>query len=154
MSKKISTQKKSVGRPRKPIDTDKLRQDLADGLTKEEALKIHGLNACHSTVREKKDEELAKVVKEGPEEFRSKFAEAVKPKIVKAYWEKIQEGDIAAILYGMKAIVGFKEGQKLEVSGEVNHIHSLSPEDRSKRIAELRKELEAAVDVEIVESNE
>lgn len=141
--------KKPVGRPRKPLDTQKLREDLAEGLTKQEALKIHGLNPDHSTVREKKDEELARVVKEGPEEFRSKFADAVKPKIVKAYWEKIQEGDIAAILYGMKAIVGFKEGSKLEVSGEVNHVHSLSPEDRARRIQELRNQLEAAIDVEI-----
>jgi hypothetical protein len=33
-------------------------------------------------------------------------------------------------------------------------VHSLSPEERYKRIQELRKELEAAVDVEIVESKD
>lgn len=142
--------KNKGGRPRKPIDTVKLKEDLANGLTKQEALKIHGLDPEHSTVREKKDPELAKAVKEGPEEFRTKFADAVKPKIVKAYWDKVQEGDIAAILYGMKAIVGYKEGSRVEVSGEISHVHSLSPEDRVKRIAELRKELESAIDVQLL----
>jgi hypothetical protein len=54
----------------------------------------------------------------------------------------------------MKTIVGLKESRTLEVSGEVSHVHSLSPEERYKRIQELRKELEAAVDVEIVESKD
>lgn len=142
---------KPNGRPRKPIDTDKLRQDLANGLTKEEALKIHGLNPDHSTVREKKDPQLARAVREGPEEFKIKFAEAIKPMLISAYRQKIMDGDVAAILYGMRNIVGFTEKRALEVSGEVSHVHSLSAEDRSKRIAELRRELESAVDVQLIE---
>lgn len=152
MTKKLT--KNPGGRPRKPIDFPKLKEQLSEGMTKQEAMKIQGLNPDHSSVREKKDEELAKIVKEGPEEFRSKFADAVKPKIVKAYWNKVQEGDIAAIIYGMKAIVGFKEGSKVEVSGEVSHVHSLSPEDRAKRISELKRELESAVDVQLIEETQ
>jgi hypothetical protein len=34
---------------------------------------------------------------------------------------------------------------KTEVSGEVQHIHSLSPDDRAKRIAQLKEELDAQV---------
>jgi len=37
------------------------------------------------------------------------------------------------------------------VSGEVSHVHSLSAEDRAKRISELKRELESAVDVELIE---
>ena len=92
-----------------------------------------------------KDKELAQLVKEAPEEYRNRFADAIKPMIVSAYRQKVMDGDVAAILYGMKAIVGFKEGVKHEISGEINHIHSLSPEDRAKRIAQLRAELDAQV---------
>ena len=145
--------KNKGGRPRKPIDTAKLKEDLAKGLTKEEALKIHGLRADHCTVREKKDPELSKAVREGPEEFKEVFANAIKPMIVSAYRQKIMDGDVAAILYGMRNIVGFTEKRALEVSGEVSHVHSLSPEERAKRIQELRKELDSAVDVELVEES-
>lgn len=153
VAKKLSTEKKPRGRPRKPIDLVQLKEQLSEGLTKEEAYAKQDLTPQHGIVREKQDPQLSSVIKEGPEEFRSKFAAAVKPKIVKAYWEKINEGDIAAILYGMKAIVGFREASRLEVSGEVSHVHSLSPEDRAKRITELKRELESAVDVQLIEES-
>lgn len=148
MTKKVSTPSKG-GRPRKPLDLDKIKNDLAEGGTKEEVYKNQNLTPAHATVREKKDPELAKAIQEGQEEFRQKFANNIKPLLVSAYKQKVLEGDVAAILFGMRNIVGFHEKKGLEVSGEVQHIHSLTPEDRAKRIAELRKELESAVDVEI-----
>ena len=143
--------KNKGGRPaRLKLDKDLLRQDLESGLTQQEALKKQGIGYDRVNDLAKKDAEIVQTIKEAPEEYRNRFSEAIKPMIVSAYRQKVMDGDVAAILYGMKAIVGFKEGIKHEVSGEVSHIHSLSPEERVKRIAALRAELDAqVVDVSI-----
>ena len=123
-------------------------------MSQHEALKLQGIGYDRVNDLAKKDADLVQLIKEGPEEYRNRFSEAIKPMIVSAYRQKVMDGDVAAILYGMKAIVGFKEGIKHEVSGEIQHIHTLSPEDRAKRIAQLRQELEAqVVDVAIESEN-
>ncbi len=131
--------------PRLKLDKDQLKTDLENGLTQQEAVKLQGIGYDRVNDLAKKDAELVQTIKEAPEEYRSRFADAIKPMIVSAYRQKVMDGDVAAILYGMKAIVGFKEGIKHEVSGEIQHIHTLSPEDRAKRIQQLRAELDAQV---------
>jgi hypothetical protein len=54
----------------------------------------------------------------------------------------------------MENVVGFKQAKQVEISGEIQHIHTLSPEDRAKRIAQLRAELEAQVVDVAIESEE
>jgi hypothetical protein len=149
------TPKRKRGRPPyKSLDKNKLKKDLESGLSQHEALKLQGIGYDRVNDLAKKDADLVQLIKEGPEEYRNRFSEAIKPMIVSAYRQKVMDGDVAAILYGMKAIVGFKEGIKHEVSGEIQHIHTLSPEDRAKRIAQLRQELEAqVVDVAIESEN-
>jgi hypothetical protein len=51
-------------------------------------------------------------------------------------------------------MLGYREGVKHEVSGEIQHIHTLSPEDRAKRIQQLRQELEAQVVDVAIEAEE
>jgi hypothetical protein len=155
MTKKITHDKpKSKGPRRKHLDQEKLKEDLSKGLTKQDAYKNQDIGRTYAHEIEKKDAQVANKVKEGVQEFLDREVFPKKAVIVSAFWQKIAEGDTSAIIYGMKTIVGLKESRTLEVSGEVSHVHSLSPEERHKRIQELRKELEAAVDVEIVESND
>jgi hypothetical protein len=54
----------------------------------------------------------------------------------------------------MENIMGFRQAKQVELSGEITHIHSLSPEDRAKRIAQLRQELEAQVVDVAIEAEE
>ncbi len=149
MDKKSKTPKKR-GRPPKPLDKARLKDDLSQGLTKQEAFKNQNLNSEYACTMEKKDPQLSQVVKEGREEFLEREVYGKKAFIVSAFWNKIAEGDTSAIIYGMKTVVGLKESRTLEVSGEISHVHSLSPEERQKRIAALRQELEQQiVDVDI-----
>ena len=113
------------------------------------------MNASYGGQRERKDEELARAVREGQEEFKDRYADAIKPLLTSAYRQKVLDGDVAAILYGMRNIVGFTEKRALEVNGEVNHIHTLDPAQRAERIKQLRAELETEiVDVAIEESTD
>lgn len=153
--KQADKPKRRVGRPSKPLDTERLKKELADGATKEEAYENQNMNVNYANRLEKKNVQLGEAVKEGVEEFKEKFATSIKPMLITAYRQKVLDGDVAAILFGMKTIVGFREGIKHEVSGEIQHIHSLTPEDRAKRIAALRAELDAqVVDVAIEDSTE
>ena len=148
------SEKKKRGRPPKPLDKERLRDDLENGLTKEEAYKNQNLTAMHATTLEKKDSELSKIVEDSPEVFNQKFAHSIKPMLVSAYRQKVLDGDVAAILYGMRNIVGFTEKRAVEVTGEISHVHSLNPEDRAKRIAQLKQELDAQVVDVAIEANE
>ena len=146
MTKKVQTDKpKPKGPRRKPLDSEKLKQELSQGLTKQDAYKNQDLGRTQAHEIEKKDAQVANKVKEGVQEFLDREVFPKKAVIVSAFWQKIAEGDTSAIIYGMKTIVGLKESRTLEVSGEVSHVHTLSPEDRQKRISELKKELEAQV---------
>jgi len=102
--------------------------------------------------------ELRQAIKEGREENIKAHVQHVIPMAQWALKEILSNPDhpgfTAATLFIHKTQMGFRETNKVEVSGEIQHVHSLSPEERHKRIQELRKELEAAVDVEIVESND
>jgi len=141
------------GRPKKELDKEALKKDLADGATKQDAYGKHNLNSEYATRLEKKDRELGQKVKEGLQEFLDREVFPKKAFIVSAFWQKIAEGDTSAIIYGMKTVVGLKEGRSIEVNGEVNHIHTLDPAQRAERIKQLRAELETeVVDVAIEES--
>ncbi len=105
-----------------------------------------------------KQEEMGKAVKLAREEMKVEHETRAIPAATKALLAMLNDpshpGHTASVLFVHKTMLGYREGIKHEVSGQVQHIHSLSPEERHKRIQELRKELEAAVDVEIVESND
>ena len=156
MTKKDSTPApRKRGRPKKELNIEQIREDLRNGLNKEDCYKEQGLNVSYGGEREREDEELARAVREGQEEFKDRYADAIKPLLTSAYRQKVLDGDVAAILYGMRNIVGFTEKRALEVNGEVTHIHTLDPAQRAERIKQLRAELETEiVDVAIEESTD
>lgn len=158
--KKPAHLKKKPGVKPKPIDLDvayEKAREGADMMTIQQAIG-RAPNQSNFSNLQAKNPELKQAVKKGREENIQAHIEHLIPKAQMAMRQILDDpthpGFTAATIFLHKTVMGLRETNKVEVSGEVSHVHSLSPEDRSKRIAELRKELEAAVDVEIVESNE
>ena len=147
--------KNKGGRPRKPINKEEVLKDLEEGVTKTDAYKKQGRSPHKCIgVLEQEDPKFGQQVKESTQAFLEREVFPKKAFIVSAFWEKIAAGDTSAIIYGMKTIGGLKEGRTIEVSGEVQHIHSLTAEQRKAKIDELRTALDQAIDVEILESDD
>jgi len=158
--KKPAHLKKKPGVKPKPIDLDVAYEKAKEGANMASIAEALGRapNPNRLANLAQKNPELRQAIKQGRDENIQAHIEHVIPMAQWAMKEILSNPDhpgfTAATIFLHKTVMGLREKVSHEVSGEVNHIHSLSPEDRSKRIAELRKELEAAVDVEIVESNE
>lgn len=158
--KKPAHLKKKPGVKPKPIDLDVAYEKAKEGADMASIAEALGRapNPTKLANLAQKNPELRQAINRGKEENIQEHVKQVIPMAQWALKEILSNPDhpgfTAATLFVHKTQMGFRETHKHEVSGEVSHVHSLSPEDRSKRIAELRKELEAAVDVEIVESNE
>lgn len=152
--------KKKPGPKPKPIDLDKAYEKAREGADMATIAKAIGRapNPNKLANLAQKNPELRQAIKRGREENIEEHVEQVIPMAQWAIKEILKNPDhpgfTAATLFVHKTQMGFRETNKVEVSGEISHVHSLSPEDRAKRIAELRKELESAVDVELVESQD
>ncbi len=152
--------KKKPGRKPRPINPQKAYEAAKNGADMAEiaTTQDRAPNANHFRALTAKNEELRLAIKEGREEIKKTHETRAIPAATQALLAMLNDpshpGHTASVLFVHKAMLGYREGVKHEVSGEISHVHSLSPEDRAKRIAELRKELESAVDVEIVESKD
>jgi hypothetical protein len=125
-------------------------------LTQQEALKKQGVTQDWAHNKAQSDNGLSQIIKASPEEFRNKWVEGsgVKHRTISAFELNLASGHPATVLWAMENVVGFKQSKQVEISGEIQHIHTLSPEDRAKRIQQLRQELEAqVVDVAIESEN-
>ena len=149
MTSKNPTKPKNKGGrpPRLKLDKDQLKTDLESGLTQQEALKKQNVSYDRANDFAKKDDELCQIIKASPEEFRNKWVEGsgVKHRTISAFELNLASGHPATVLWAMENVVGFKQAKQVEISGEISHIHTLSPEDRAKRIQQLRAELDAQV---------
>lgn len=154
MTKKKPGPKPRPINPQKAYEAAKNGADMAEIATTQD----RAPDANHFAKLHRKNEELRLAIKEGREEIKQGHEVRAIPAATKALLAMLNDpshpGHTASVLFVHKAMLGYREGVKHEVSGEVSHVHSLSPEDRAKRIAELRKELESAVDVELVESQD
>jgi hypothetical protein len=138
------------------LDKEQLKVDLESGLTQQEALKKQGLTQDWAHNKAQSDNGLAQIIKASPEEFREKWVNGsgVKHRTISAFELNLASGHPATVLWAMENIMGFRQAKQVELSGEITHIHSLSPEDRAKRIAQLRQELEAQVVDVAIEAEE
>jgi orotate phosphoribosyltransferase-like protein len=129
----------------KPIGIEKVEQLARTGLQTEEIAKE--LNIHLSTFYKKAEEngEILEAYKKG----RAEFLEWVKltraQQVLSAYDRLLQEGNPAAVIFGMKAIVGLTE--------QMNVTHSMNKEqadpDRLKILEDKRKALQdAEIDAE------
>lgn len=158
MTNKDPTKPKNKGGrpPRLKLDKEQLKVDLESGLTQQEALKKQNVSYDRANDFAKKDEELGQIIKQSPEVFREKWVETsgVKHRTISAFELNLASGHPATVLWAMENVVGFKQARQVEISGEINHIHTLSPEDRAKRIQQLRAELDAQVVDVAIEADE
>lgn len=153
MTKTNKTPQRRGPKPR-PIDTEKAYELARDGADlKEIAESQNRVNAPKFGQLMKKHEELGKAIKLGREEIKQEHETRAIPAATKALLAMLNDpshpGHTAATLFVHKTMLGYREGVKHEHSGQVDHVHSLSPEDRQRRIEELRKELESTIDVEV-----
>lgn len=154
--KKPPELKKKPGPKPKPIDLDVAYEKAREGADMASIAEAIGRapNPHRFSNLQKDNPELKQAVKRGREENIQAHVEYLIPKAQWAMRQILDDpthpGFTAATIYLHKAVMRLTETHKHEVSGEVQHIHSLNPEDRAKRIAELRKELESAIDVEII----
>lgn len=152
--------KKKPGPKPKPIDLQVAYEKAKEGAEMPTIAKALGRapNPHRFSNLQQENPELQQAIKRGREENIQEHVKQVIPMAQWALKEILSNPDhpgfTAATIFVHKTQMGFRETTKHEVSGEISHVHSLNPEDRAKRIAELRKELESAVDVEIVESKD
>ena len=150
----MGEQKKRGKRPR-PIDYEEVHQKLAEGSTMTEVANSQGRKKTQQFVDlAKKDAELKAAIELGREETKRKSEQRIIPAaqnaLINLVLDPSHTGHTAAVIFVHKAMLGYRESQRHEVSGEVNHVHSLSPEQRLEKIKALQAELTEAVDVQLI----
>jgi len=133
------------GPKEKPVPIEKVEQLARAGMQTEEI--ATEMNIHLSTFYKKAEEngEILEAYKRG----RAEFLEWVKltraQQVLSAYDRLLQEGNPAAVIFGMKAIVGLSEQMNITHSVEKNLVQD---ETRLKELEAKRKALiEASVDV-------
>ena len=154
-SKKQPHHQKRGPKPR-PVDPDKAYEVAKLGADQKELAESQDRKDTGKFAKMlKEQEELGSAIKLAREELKQEHETRAIPAATKALLAMLNDpshpGHTAATLFVHKTMLGYREGVKHEVSGEVSHVHSLSPEDRAQRIAELRRELDSAVDVQLIE---
>lgn len=157
-NKKQPHHKKRGPKPR-PVDPEKAyevaklgadHRELAESQDRKDPRKFSKLL--------QKQEEIGNAVKLAREEIKVEHETRAIPAATKALLAMLNDpshpGHTASVLFVHKTMLGYREGVKHEVSGEITHIHTLSPEDRAKRIAQLRQELDAQVVDVAIEAEE
>lgn len=148
--------KKKPGPKPKPIDLEQAYKSAKEG--KDNATIAKDLGRAPNPEKlanlSQANPELRQAINRGRKENIEEHVKQVVPMAQWALKEILSNpnhpGFTAATLFVHKTQMGFRETAKVEVSGEIQHIHQLSPEDRQKRIQELKKELTEAIDVELV----
>jgi hypothetical protein len=148
VTKENKTRRKPGPKPKK-IDLDVAYEKAREGADYPTIQKALGRapNDSNFANLQKKHPELKQAIKRGREENIQEHVDQVIPMAQWAIREILSNpehpGFTAATLFIHKTQMGFRETNKVEVSGQVDHVHSLSPEDRQRRIEELRKQLES-----------
>ena len=150
----------------------KMRGPKPKPIDPEKAYEVAKLGADHAELAEsqerkapgkfaqmlKKQEELGSAIKLAREEIKIQHETRAIPAATKALLAMLNDpshpGHTASVLFVHKTMLGYREGIKHEVSGEISHIHTLSPDDRAKRIAQLKQELDAQVVDVAIEAEE
>ena len=156
MSSKKQPHHQKRGPKSRPVDPDKAYEVAKLGADQKELAESQDRKDTGKFAKLlKEQEELGSAIKLAREELKQEHETRAIPAATKALLAMLNDpshpGHTAATLFVHKTMLGYREGVKHEVSGEVSHVHSLSPEDRAQRIAELRRELDSAVDVQLIE---
>lgn len=154
--KKPAHLKKKPGVKPKPIDLDvayEKAKEGADMMTIQQSIG-RAPNQSNFSNLQAKHPQLKQAIKQGREENIQAHIEHLIPKAQWAMKEILSNPDhpgfTAATIFLHKTIMGLRETNKVEVSGEISHIHQLDPAQRAEKIRLLKKELEEqAIDVMI-----
>lgn len=154
--KKPAHLKKKPGVKPKPIDLDVAYEKAKEGASMTAIAESLGRapNPNRLANLAQKNPELRQAIKQGREENIQAHIEHLIPKAQWAMKEILSNPDhpgfTAATIFLHKTIMGLRETNKVEVSGEISHVHQLDPAQRAEKIRLLKKELEEqAIDVMI-----
>jgi hypothetical protein len=154
--KKPAHLKKKPGVKPKPIDLDVAYEKAKEGASMTAISEALGRapNPNRLANLAQKNPELRQAIKQGREENIQAHIEHVIPMAQWAMKEILSNPDhpgfTAATIFLHKTIMGLRETNKVEVSGEISHVHQLDPAQRAEKIRLLKKELEEqAIDVMI-----
>lgn len=154
--KKPAHLKKKPGVKPKPIDLDVAYEKAKEGASMTAISEALGRapNPNRLANLAQKNPELRQAIKQGREENIQAHIEHLIPKAQWAMKEILSNPDhpgfTAATIFLHKTIMGLRETNKVEVSGEISHVHQLDPAQRAEKIRLLKKELEEqAIDVMI-----
>lgn len=154
--KKPAHLKKKPGVKPKPIDLDVAYEKAKEGASMTAIAEALGRapNPNRLANLAQKNPELRQAIKQGREENIQAHIEHLIPKAQWAMKEILSNPDhpgfTAATIFLHKTIMGLRETNKVEVSGEISHVHQLDPAQRAEKIRLLKKELEEqAIDVMI-----
>lgn len=106
----MKTAAKAIGRPRKPIDLDTVRQLAGNGLSKRSIAARLGFN--ESGFRDREDVALA---------FEAGVADLEERLAAVLLERALERKDLISILFALKSRCGWIEAQKLEISGEAEN---------------------------------
>lgn len=148
-------EQKKRGRPSRPIDLEQVHELAREGASVKEIADSQGRKKQgHWAAIAKKNEEVNAAVTAGRDELKRNHEQRVIPAaqaaLINLVLDPSHSGHTAAVIFVHKAMLNYREGVKHEVSGEIQHLHSLSPEQRLEKIKALQKELTEAVDVQLI----
>lgn len=152
-------EQKKKGRPSRPIDLDEVHELAKAGASVKEISDSQGRKKPgHWAAIVKKNEEVNAAVTVGRDELKRNHEQRVIPAaqaaLINLVLDPSHSGHTAAVIFVHKAMLNYREGMKHEVSGEIQHLHSLTPEQRLEKIKALQSELSQAVDVQLIPEGE
>ena len=127
----------------KPIPPEKVEQFARYGMQPEQIAKEMNVHLSTFYEKQKDNPEITEAYKRGREFFLEWVKMTRAQQVLSAYDRLVQEGNPAAVIFGMKAIVGLSE--------QMNVTHSVAKEitQNDDRLAELEAKRKALQDCEI-----
>lgn len=131
------------GPKEKPVPIDKVEQLARTGMQTEEIAAEMNIHLSTFYKKAEENSEILEAYKRGRTEFLEWVKMTRSQQVLSAYDRLVQEGNPAAVIFGMKAIVGLQE--------TVTHHHTASkdPSMTEERLKELEQKRQALIDSSI-----
>ena len=129
----------------KKVDPEVVRKLAAEGKDQQQIIANSPFSNWSYYKQKAENPEISEAYEKGRAEWQAKVSKDLAPKVLSAFEQLIAERNPAAVIFGMKAVLGFSE--QMNINHSVNK-EAVDPE-RLKALEEKRKALqEAEIDVE------
>lgn len=129
----------------KKVDPELVKELATEGKVQRKIIENAPFSRSTYYRRKAENREICDAYEKGREEWQAKVSKDLAPKVLSAFEQLIAERNPAAVIYGMKAVLGFLE--QMNINHSVNK-EAVDPE-RLKTLEEKRKALQdAEIDAE------